>query len=283
MDAAKTGKLIRELRTEKQLTQQELAALLKVSPTAVSKWENGRTLPDISMLEPLVKVFEVTFAEIILGERAAHEAAETETAMHNAEETGVTAKAPAADKAEAAGTERTPAEDKAEAAIKSVIDEAIIRKEQSARFGTVVIAIIMVVLAVTLVVLSVTGIGSSKHRSTLDLAGLENISSLPIDGAFMQGGKQYLPHSTVHGSAFKAFLKDLNVSSPEALGSVIAFRFTPNGSTCYYYCTVDALPGDWLLMYQGDGTGVPNAENALYLFGTQESIDNAPDWLKKGQ
>ena len=44
MDAEKTGKLIRELRTEKGLTQKELASLLKVSPTAVSKWENGDSL-----------------------------------------------------------------------------------------------------------------------------------------------------------------------------------------------------------------------------------------------
>ena len=41
MDAEKTGKLIKELRTEKGLTQQELASRLKVSSTAVSKWENG--------------------------------------------------------------------------------------------------------------------------------------------------------------------------------------------------------------------------------------------------
>ncbi len=41
MDAKKTGKLIRELRTEKGLTQQDLASALHVSQTAVSKWENG--------------------------------------------------------------------------------------------------------------------------------------------------------------------------------------------------------------------------------------------------
>ena len=95
MDASKTGKLIRELRTEKGLTQQELASLLGVSPTAVSKWENGRGLPDISMLEPLVKVLQVTFAEIILGERAAHEAAGTEAVMNKTEEPAKAAGAPA--------------------------------------------------------------------------------------------------------------------------------------------------------------------------------------------
>ena len=132
MDAAKTGKLIRELRTEKGLTQQELASLLKVSATAVSKWENGRGLPDISMLEPLARVFNVTFAEIILGERAAQAVTETETTMDKTEETGGAANPPVKDQTEAVGAEKTPAEDKAEAAIKSVIDEAIIRKEQQA-------------------------------------------------------------------------------------------------------------------------------------------------------
>ena len=69
MDAEKTGKLIRELRTEKALTQQELASLLKVSPTAVSKWENGRNLPDISLLEPLAESLGLTLPELILGEQ----------------------------------------------------------------------------------------------------------------------------------------------------------------------------------------------------------------------
>ena len=71
MDAEKTGKLIRELRTEKALTQQELASLLKVSPTAVSKWENGKNLPDISLLEPLSEVLGVSITDLVMGERAA--------------------------------------------------------------------------------------------------------------------------------------------------------------------------------------------------------------------
>ena len=282
MNAEKTGKLIRELRTEKKLTQQELAALLKVSPTAVSKWENGRALPDISMLEPLVKVFDVTFAEIILGERAVHEAAETETAMNNTEENGAAEKAPAADKAEAAGTERTPVEDKTEAAIKSVIDESITQKERSARTGTVVMAVIMLILAAAFIVTMLTGTGSSKYRPTLDLTGLENISSLPMDGAFVQGGKQYLPYRHVYGPGFDSLMKKLNLSSPDQMGRVVAYRFTPNGSACYYYCTVDALPGDWLLMFQDDRSGVPGANNAIDLFGTQESIDQVSGWLPAG-
>ena len=282
MNAEKTGKLIRELRKEKKLTQQELAALLKVSPTAVSKWENGRALPDISMLEPLVKVFDVTFAEIILGERAVHEAAETETVMHNAEEIVTAAGSPAEDKTEAAAAAGTPAEDKAEAAIKSVIDASILQKERSARLGTVVTAIIMLILAAAFVVAAMTGIGSSKHRSTLDLAGLENISSLPMDGAFIQGGKQYLPYRSFYGSGFGHFMEEANIPSPDQIGRVVAYRFTPNGSACYYYCTVDALPGDWLLMFGDDRSGVPSEKNACQLFGTQESIDRVSGRLPAG-
>ena len=44
------GRNILELRKQKNITQEELAAELGVTATAVSKWENGYTLPDIMML-----------------------------------------------------------------------------------------------------------------------------------------------------------------------------------------------------------------------------------------
>ena len=53
MDAIKTGKIIRDARAERGLTQQALAEALHLSATAVSKWENGHSLPDIGLLEPL--------------------------------------------------------------------------------------------------------------------------------------------------------------------------------------------------------------------------------------
>ena len=77
MNETKTGKLIRETRMDKNITQQELAAILNVSPTTVSKWENGRSLPDISLLEPLASVFELSIDEIIRGERIPHETSGT--------------------------------------------------------------------------------------------------------------------------------------------------------------------------------------------------------------
>ncbi len=146
MDAEKTGKLIRELRTEKGLTQQELASLLKVSPTAVSKWENGRSLPDISMLEPLVKVFEVSFAEIILGERTPR-ATEGESAMNREETAGMT----------------SPKE-RAEAAIKSVIDEQVSRNKRNTRRTTMIIAAAMLLLAAGLILLARFSIFNPNNR-----------------------------------------------------------------------------------------------------------------------
>lgn len=69
MDNTKTGLFIRELRKEKTMTQKELAELLNITDSAVSKWERGLCAPDIALLEPLAKVFGVTIAELISGAR----------------------------------------------------------------------------------------------------------------------------------------------------------------------------------------------------------------------
>lgn len=69
MDMKNTGTFIRELRTEKNLTQQQLADQLHVSPTAVSKWENGHSLPDISVMPAIADYFGVTVTDIINGSR----------------------------------------------------------------------------------------------------------------------------------------------------------------------------------------------------------------------
>ena len=59
------GKQILELRKQKNITQEELAAELGVTATAVSKWENGYTLPDILMLGALADFFKVTTDELL--------------------------------------------------------------------------------------------------------------------------------------------------------------------------------------------------------------------------
>ncbi len=72
MDNIKTGNLIKELRTEKGLTQKELAEKLNVSTAAVSKWENGKGFPDVSILEPLSAELEISVTELIKGEKSSN-------------------------------------------------------------------------------------------------------------------------------------------------------------------------------------------------------------------
>ena len=69
MDKEKTGQLITELRKEKGLTQKQLADALNVTDKAVSKWERGLSFPDISMLEPISELLEVSIMEILAGAR----------------------------------------------------------------------------------------------------------------------------------------------------------------------------------------------------------------------
>lgn len=53
MDQKKIGAFIAQCRKEKSLTQMQLAELLDITNQAVSKWENGRGMPDVSLLQPL--------------------------------------------------------------------------------------------------------------------------------------------------------------------------------------------------------------------------------------
>ena len=62
-----TGTIIRELREKHRLTQAELAEKLFVSDKTVSKWENGKGYPDISLLEPIAKVFGISVSELVAG------------------------------------------------------------------------------------------------------------------------------------------------------------------------------------------------------------------------
>ena len=54
------GHIIRRLRKEQGITQEELSEAIGVTPQAVSKWENGAGLPDISQLVPLANYFRVS-------------------------------------------------------------------------------------------------------------------------------------------------------------------------------------------------------------------------------
>lgn len=69
MDLKKIGRFIFELRNEKGLTQKQLAEKLFVTDKAISKWENGKGMPDSSILIPLAEILGVTASEILCGER----------------------------------------------------------------------------------------------------------------------------------------------------------------------------------------------------------------------
>ena len=56
---------LQELRKQKGLTQEELAASLYVSRTAISKWESGRGYPNIESLKAIAKFFSVTVDELL--------------------------------------------------------------------------------------------------------------------------------------------------------------------------------------------------------------------------
>ena len=66
----KIGLMIRKLRTDKHLTQAELAEILHVSNKTVSKWECGSGCPEVSMFPALSKVLNVDFAALFSGETA---------------------------------------------------------------------------------------------------------------------------------------------------------------------------------------------------------------------
>ncbi len=73
MDSYITGGVIKQLREQKKLTQAELAALLGVSDKAVSKWETGRGLPDIALVEPLGRALNVLMMELLSGRQVTNQ------------------------------------------------------------------------------------------------------------------------------------------------------------------------------------------------------------------
>ena len=68
IDSQKTGNFIKEARISKGLSQNDLADMLNISRVAVSKWENGHNMPDISTMELLADILDVDVNEIIKGE-----------------------------------------------------------------------------------------------------------------------------------------------------------------------------------------------------------------------
>lgn len=69
MEKEKMGEFILALRKEHGMTQKEMADALGLTDKAISKWERGLSYPDISMLEPITVLFDVSVMELLKGER----------------------------------------------------------------------------------------------------------------------------------------------------------------------------------------------------------------------
>lgn len=69
MDKEKTGKLIKESRIKKGLTQHQLADAVGVTNKAVSRWETGNSFPDIALLSTLSEILDLKIEELVLGEK----------------------------------------------------------------------------------------------------------------------------------------------------------------------------------------------------------------------
>ena len=64
------GEQFKKIRSEKNLTQEQVAARLHISRQAVSNWENNKNLPDIEMVVDIARTFQVSLDRLILGDCA---------------------------------------------------------------------------------------------------------------------------------------------------------------------------------------------------------------------
>lgn len=67
MNQEKIGKFILECRKQKNLTQEQLSEILGVSSKSISRWENGKSLPDYTILESLCNALEFSINEFYYG------------------------------------------------------------------------------------------------------------------------------------------------------------------------------------------------------------------------
>lgn len=68
MDPFKVGKFIKELRKKNNLTQAQFAEKYNVTYQAVSKWENGKNVPDVALLKQISKDYNISIDDILEGE-----------------------------------------------------------------------------------------------------------------------------------------------------------------------------------------------------------------------
>ncbi|RKI38050.1 XRE family transcriptional regulator [bacterium D16-51] len=74
MEQKKIGEFIAAQRKEKQMTQKQLGEALGISDKAISKWECGKGLPDISIMVPLCELLEINVNELLSGEHLTEDA-----------------------------------------------------------------------------------------------------------------------------------------------------------------------------------------------------------------
>lgn len=68
MDQEKIGKFISKVRKKNKLTQKQLAEKLGITDRAISKWENGKSMPDLALLKPLCNILGIAINELLSGE-----------------------------------------------------------------------------------------------------------------------------------------------------------------------------------------------------------------------
>ena len=68
MDQIKIGKFIAECRKKQNLTQSQLAEKLGITDRAISKWENGRAMPDSSLMLDLCSILNISVNDLLSGE-----------------------------------------------------------------------------------------------------------------------------------------------------------------------------------------------------------------------
>jgi transcriptional regulator with XRE-family HTH domain/DNA-directed RNA polymerase subunit RPC12/RpoP len=73
MDQIKIGKFIAERRKQEKLTQAQLAEKLNITDRAISKWENGRAMPDTSIMLELCEILKISVNELLCGEKISME------------------------------------------------------------------------------------------------------------------------------------------------------------------------------------------------------------------
>ncbi|MBQ3263161.1 MAG: helix-turn-helix domain-containing protein [Oscillospiraceae bacterium] len=85
MNPESIGAFIRQIRKEKGMTQEQLAELLGTSQRSVSRWENGKTMPDLSLYEPLCEALGIQVSELLYAKKMTNDekAAQGETSALN--------------------------------------------------------------------------------------------------------------------------------------------------------------------------------------------------------